>query len=241
MYESYLKLTANQLHMHLSKRKLHPAEMSKIKDEVAQMKESIRVMRIARTHRKAEWAYLMKPLQYELNNAKVGRNYNGDSCPQRIEAFDAYIAVMEKLNNVLMGHRSNLEYTPIQLARMKNDSAKGSHIPNNGEHWTDWIPARIKQPIHDAFIEIPHKPKAKRKIPFLRTVTPAQHLNAKFRLYNATKKELESLERRSSVALCYDEKHEAKIVQIKEALKIIDALEENQHVPATWHTIVGNI
>jgi len=28
---------------------------------------------------------------------------------------------------------------------------------------------------------------------------------------------------------------------MKEALKIIDALEENQHVPATWHTIVGNI
>jgi pimeloyl-ACP methyl ester carboxylesterase len=49
--------------MHLSKRKLHPAEMSKIKDEVAQMKENIRVMRIARTHRKAEWAACMKRIE----------------------------------------------------------------------------------------------------------------------------------------------------------------------------------
>jgi len=238
MYESYLKLTSNQLHMHLSKRKLHPAEMSKIKDEVAQMKENIRVMRIARTHRKAEWAYLLKPLQYELNNAKVGRAYDLDD-EARVEAFDAYIAVMEKLNNVLTGHRSNLEYTPIKLARMKNDLAKGSHIPNNGEHWTDWIPARIKQPIHDAFMALPHKAKAKRKIPFLRTVTPAQHLNAQFRLYNATKKELETLERSNIFA--FDEKKEAKIAQMNEALKIIEALDANQHVPATWHTIVGNI
>lgn len=239
MYESYLKLTANQLHMHLSKRKLHPAEMRQIKDTVAQMKENIRVARIARTHRKAEWAHLMKPLQYELNNAKVGRNYNGDNCPQRLEAFDAYIAVMEKLNNVLTGHRSNLEYTPIQLARMKNESAKGSHIPNNGEHWTDWVPHRIKQPIHDAFMAMPHKAKAKRKIPFQRTVTPAQHLNAKFRLYNATRKELETLERSNIFA--FDEKKEAKIAQMKEALEIIEALETNKHVPATWHSIVGNI
>lgn len=234
MYESYLKLTSSQLHMHLLKRKLHPSEMRQIKDDVAAMKENIRVARIARTHRKAEWAHLMKPLQYELNNAKVGRAYDLTD-DERVEAFDAYIAVMEKLNNVLSGHKSNLEYTPIQLARKKNDSAKGSHIPNNGEHWTDWVPARIKQPIHDAFMALPHKAKAKRKIPFQRTVTPSQHAQAKYRLWNATKKELETLERSNIFA--FDEKKAAKIAQMQEALKIIDTLETNQHVPATWHTL----
>jgi hypothetical protein len=234
MYESYLKLTASQLHMHLLKRKLHPSEMRQIKDDVASMKENIRVARIARTHRKAEWAHLMKPLQYELNNAKVGRAYDLDD-EARVEAFDAYIAVMEKLNNVLSNHKSNLEHTPIQLARKKNDSAKGSHIPNNGEHWTDWVPERIKQPIHDAFMELPHKPKAKRKIPFLRTVTPTQHMDAKFRLYNATKKELETLERSNTFA--FDEKKAAKIEQMHKALKIIESLDNNQHVPATWNTL----
>ena len=89
MYESYLKLTSSQLHMHLLKRKLHPSEMRQIKDDVAAMKETIRVARIARTHRKAEWAHLMKPLQYELNNAKVGRAYDLTD-DERVEAFDAH-------------------------------------------------------------------------------------------------------------------------------------------------------
>ncbi len=77
MYESYLRLTANQLHMRLAKRKLHPAEINKIKDTVAQMKENIRVDKITRANRRTEWTKVLAPLRYELNSAKVGRNYNG--------------------------------------------------------------------------------------------------------------------------------------------------------------------
>jgi hypothetical protein len=168
------------------KRKLHPNEIAHIKDTVAQMKEAKRVDKITRANRRTEWTKVLAPLRYELNNAKVGRAYNGDTCPHRIEAFDAYIAVMEKLNAMLARPAKLLEKTPIQIATAKN-------LPNGGEHWTDWIPERIKQPIHDAFMEIPHKPKAKRKVPFLRTVTPDLHAKAKARLLSKTTKEMQTL------------------------------------------------
>ena len=230
MYESYLRLTANELHMHLTKQKrqLHPAEITKIKNEVAAMKEAMRVDRITRANRRTEWTKVLAPLRYELNNAKVGRNYNGDTCPHRIEAFDAYIAVMEKLISMLKRPASLLEKTPIQMATAKN-------LPNNGEHWTDWIPERIKQPIHDAFMEIPHKAKAKRKVPFLRTVTPDLHAKAKARLLSKTIKEMQTLETR--ILMQPTEERQDQLKKMKQALKIIENIEDNGFVPASWRGI----
>lgn len=228
MYESYLRLSANQLHMKLTKRKLHPAEINKIKDTVAQMKENIRVDKITRANRRTEWTKVLAPLRYELNSAKVGRNYNGDTCPQRIEAFDAYIAVMEKLNAMLARPAKLLEKTPIQIATAKN-------LPNNGEHWTDWVPHRIKTPIHDAFMAIPHKPKAKRKIPFLRTVTPNLHAKAKARLLSKTTKEIQTLETR--ILMQPTEERVDQLKRMKQALKIIENIEDNEFIPASWRGI----
>jgi hypothetical protein len=230
MYESYLKLTPNELHMHLarSQHKRHPAEIQYIKDKVAAMKEAIRVDKITRANRRTEWTKVLAPLRYELNSAKVGRNYNGDKCPQRIEAFDAYIAVMEKLNAMLAHPAKVLEKTPIQLATAKN-------LPNNGEHWTDWVPQRIKTPIHEAFMEIPHKAKAKRKIPFLRTVTPNLHAKAKKRLLSKTTKEMQTLETR--ILMQPTEERQDQLKKMKAALKIIENIEDNEFVPASWRGI----
>ena len=230
MYESYLKLTPNELHMHLarSQHKRHPSEIQYIKDKVAAMKEAIRVDKITRANRRTEWTKVLAPLRYELNSAKVGRAYNGDTCPHRIEAFDAYIAVMEKLNAMLAHPAKVLEKTPIQIATAKN-------LPNNGEHWTDWIPERIKQPIHDAFMEIPHKAKAKRKVPFLRTVTPDLHTKAKERLLKKTQKEIETLETR--VRINPTEENTKQLRDMKTALKLIPHFKENEFVPASWRGI----
>lgn len=248
MYEHYLRLSPNALHTALHKRKLHPREISHIKDAVAQMREALRTDKITRTHRKAEWAHLLKPLQYELNSAKVGRAYradpNGGTVPPftdiaaRIEVFDAYIAVMEKLLARFALASKELQYTPIQLAKRKNATAKGSHIPNNGEHWTDWIPAHIKEPIHEAFAALPHKPKAKRKVPFQRTVTPIQHAKLKATLLQAALKEHETIERHQAVAPTPE--RQTKLNRIKEAIKIIENFKENEHIPATWHTVLDS-
>ena len=231
MYESYLRLTANELHMHLlkQKRQLHPAEITKIKNEVAAMKEAMRVDRITRANRRTEWAKVLVPLRYELNNAKVGRNYNGDTCPHRIEAFDAYIAVMEKLIGMLKHPAKVLEKTPIQMAMAKN-------LPNNGEHWTDWIPQRIKTPISEAFEALPHKAKAKRKVPFLRTVTPDLHTKAKERLLSKTTKEMQTLETR--ILMQPTEERQDQLKKMQAALKIIENIEDNGFVPASWRGIV---
>lgn len=236
MYEEYINLTPNELHQRLLKRKLHPVAITQIKAEVAHMKESRRINRITRTHRKAEWANVLDPLRYELNSAKVGRKYDLTDAI-RLDAFDAYIAVMEKVLAKLLHPSRLLEHTPMQIAKEHNATGKGSPISNDGEHWTDWIPPKIKERIGQAFMELPHRPKAKRKVPFQRVMLPDQHEEAKKRLLKATHKEIATLERRQMVAPT-DERKE-KIERMHKAIKIIEAMTDNEAVPATWNTLNG--
>ena len=227
MYETYLKLSANDLHNRLTERKLHPAEIERIKAEVADLKESLRVTRITRTQRKAEWDKVLQPLRYEINNARVGMRYGGEKSPQaeRTLAFSEYIRIMEKLVAMLDAPSKALDHTPIQIARDKG-------LPNDGEHWTDWIPARVKDKITLLFNEVPVVPRGKRKIPFQRTMLPDQFNKAKTRLLTKTRKEMETLERQATIKPT--DARTAKLAQMRRAIKIIDTLDKNEAVPATW-------
>jgi hypothetical protein len=225
MYETYLKLSANEIHNRLTERKLHPAEIERIKAEVADLKESLRVTRITRTQRKAEWDKVLQPLRYEINNARVGMRYGGEKSPQRIAAFSEYIRIMEKLIAMLDAPSKALDHTPIQIARDKG-------LPNDGEHWTDWIPARVKDKVSLLFDAVPVVPRGKRKTPFQRTMLPHQHETAKVRLLTKTRKEMESLERKAGIQPT--DARTAKLAQMRRAIKIIETLDKNEAVPATW-------
>jgi hypothetical protein len=226
MYETYLKLSANDLHNRLTERKMHPAEIERIKNEVLALKETLRVSKITRTQRKAEWDKVLQPLRYEINNAKVGMRYGGEISPQeRVIAFSEYIRIMEKLVAMLDAPSKALDSTPIQIARDKG-------LPNDGEHWTDWIPARVKDKVTALFDATPVAPRGKRKTPFQRTMLPHQHETAKVRLLTKTRKEMESLERKAGIQPT--DARTAKLAQMRKALKIIETLDKNEAVPATW-------
>lgn len=234
MYESYIDLKPDELYKRLLKRNLHPKEIRRIQDEVAELKEARRVNRITLYQRKHEWDKVLKPLRYELNSAKVGRRYDLNDAA-RVEAFDAYIAVMEMVLAKLAFPSTVKDVTPLQMAKEHNVMGKGSPIRNDGEHWTDWVPQKIKDRVSDAFMELPHKSKAKRKVPFQRTMLPDQHEVAKERLLKASIKEMDTLQRRQMVAPT--EACQEKIERIKKAISIITAMTDNEVVPATWHTI----
>jgi len=237
MYESYVKMKPNDLHDHLTRTlKLHPYRIEQIKKDVASLKEVQRTDRITRTVRKQAWQDLLQPLRAELSNAKIGRKYKPDKQPpERIEVFDAYIKVMEKLVAKFSMPSTKLTLHPSQMVKEHNDTGKGSPIPNNGMHWTDWIPAHIKNAIADAFAALPYKPKAKRKIPFQRVTLPAQHKRAKAKLIKRTQTELANAER--LYQLNPTEENGNVIHRIDKALKIIEALEPTEVVPHTWHGV----
>ena len=228
MLNAYLKLKPNDLHQRLLKERLHPADMQRIKDEVTATKKAQRVDKITRTQRKIEWDKVLKPLRYELNNVKVGRAYDLDDA-ERVEAFDAYILVMVTLLSRFAQPLASLDATPIQLALEKS-------LPNNGEHWTDWVPDKIKIRIALIFEELPHKTRAKRKVPFQRLTTPEQNAKARDKLHARTRKEIETLERKQEMNPT--EVGQATLGRMRDALKLISRLTDTEHIPATWSGVL---
>jgi hypothetical protein len=75
------------------------------------------------------------------------------------------------------------------------------------------VPVRIKSRIADLFMSIPHKAKAKVKVPFERLVTADIHDKRKRRLVNRTTKEL--LHANQDHALCPTQDTQAKVAKLK--------------------------
>jgi hypothetical protein len=144
----------------------------------------------------------------------------------RRDALEAYLTVLNSLKARMVNHCKQDRKTPTMIASEKD-------LPNDGTHWTDWIPQKIKSRVLDLFEQIERKPKAKIKIPFQRLIPADLHAKQVTRLKNRTLKDLAIAEQAQE--LDPHEDNEAKVRQIKYALDLMDALDENEPVPATWH------
>ena len=219
----------NELHNALMKRIPEPEMRELKKAEIEQAKKIQRFARLSNFQHKRLWGELMSPLRYELSNAKVGRNHQGRFLPERQTAFDAYIRLMHKLVSKLEAlqlHRNDEGklLTPSHIAQELD-------IPNNGVHWTDWIPPTKRVEVELLFEAIPHVPKTKRKLPFQRTQRPSTKLRD--RLLARTLKELGNEETEQAI-----EPTEARVKRIeimKKAITLIEKLKPTDAVPHTWH------
>lgn len=252
------KLSAKQLHSHLMREPL-PTELTedvkqefrnlkipvpenlqayrehiidkrmKLKETILANKNAQRTDKIKRTHHAKLWRDLMSPLKYELTNAQVGVRYKSvHPTPERDLAFTAYIKVLEKMLMKLEGYQIH-GLTPSQLAQ-------DSDIPNNGSHWTDWMPDHKKREITALFEAIPVTPRTKRKLPFQRTQrppAPSRGMTKIERLKQRTTKELELVQREYAVAPT--DKRRETIGKMRQALRWMEDMKPSEFVPPTWH------
>jgi hypothetical protein len=188
------------------------------------MDTDTRSLKIQRTTHKKLWSALMAPLKRELANAQVGLRYRPTNpTPERDEAFAAYVTCMEKLLASLLRQqqeqgRAKEPKTPAQLAADKN-------YPNYGSHWVDWIPLHVKDSIAHAFIQIPVQAKAKRKVPFQRSVPVKQNRVARTRLQGQINRALAAAEERGD--------DEARLELIRAQNKL-DSRGAAEAIPTSW-------
>jgi len=230
-YKHYIKLTPNQLHARLVARKTPPYQAESIKKIVAEQQallksENARTKQLTRL-----WREFMSPLEAERDNVQGMLRYKGSENDERREALEAYLTVLNSLKARMVNHCKQDRKTPTMIASDKN-------LPNDGTHWTDWIPAKIKGRVLDLFEQIERKPKAKIKIPFERLVPPSLHAKQLARLKARTLKDLAMAEQAQE--LDPHEDNESKVRQIKYALDLMDVLDEDEPVPATWHGLNKN-
>ena len=231
-YKHYMNLTPNQLHARLLKRKTPPFQADHIKRIVAEQ-QALRKSENARTKQLTRlWREFMQPLETERDNIQGMLRYKGSENDEaRREALEAYLTVLNALKARMQNHCKVDRKTPTMVASDKD-------LPNDGTHWTDWVPAKIKDRVLALFEQIERKPKAKQKIPFERLVPTTLHAKQVTRLKNRTLKDLAMAEQAQE--LDPHPENEAKVRQIKYALDLMDVLDDNEPVPATWHGLNKN-
>ena len=182
------------------------------------------------------WNEHILPLQAEKKRIVASLAYpthnRNNSDPRRM-ALKAYLTVIDTLLGKMRREATCVPFedrptmTPIEYAKAKN-------VPNNGEHWSDFVPQHIKDRVCQLFDAVPHTPKARRKIPFERIVGAELHTLLKDRLIRRTEKEL--IKCKQDVLLNpSDEKLPERIQKIETALAAIEKLDPNEPVPTTWH------
>lgn len=182
------------------------------------------------------WYVHLVPLQAERKRVVASLAYpthNRNNADPRQMALKAYKKVLDELLSRFKREASGVPLstrptmTPPQYVKAKN-------VPNNGEHWTDYVPSHIKQRIVEMFDAIPHTPKARRKIPFERVIGEDLHKERKERLIRRTEKEL--IKCKQDLLINPNDDHmRDRVARMEEALDKIEQLDENEPVPTTWH------
>jgi len=118
---------------------------------------------------KTMWGKLILPLTTNINTTRTRVNrykkqahresltayaaqFTTPPLRRRLEAYEAYLALLEKLLVKLRKHRDKADQTPAAVAIAKE-------IPNNGQSWVDWIPMEMRVTFTDAIASVHEYPE----------------------------------------------------------------------------------
>lgn len=230
-YRHYMKLTENELLNKLQKRTMHDSARAEIIRIVAEQKHTQRVERGINHQHTRMWEELMIPLKYERKQVASLLKYRGGV--ERDLALRAYLNLIDtSVGKMTLAQRAR-EFTPYQIAQAANR-------PNKGVHWTDWITPHKKLEVTKLFEAIPHKAKAKKKLPFQRTIPPTLWHALHARLLTRTEKELEVAKQKLNASRIEGkheviERRELTLSNIEQALVWIRNTTAGVALPVTWH------
>lgn len=226
-HKNFLGMSENAMLTILAKQNTPKPAIKQIIESVRNEKKRLRKEGARRTQYKRLWSELLEPLEYEIRLVERMLMYTSakSHAAQRREALNAYIELLFKVKKRILKHEYLAEQTPSEIAKEK-------HYPNNGVHWSDWVPQEIKDAVVEAFAAIP-RDKVKVKVPFERKLPAVMHGKLKKRLLERTQKEYDLEWRKNSTD--YTDERAARIKKMKAALEWIAALEDGEAMPTTWH------
>lgn len=229
----YLKMPYREIIAELQRKEKSMLEMQQIIEQIQETRKSQRAEHMRKMQHDVLWGNVITPLNKEVQIVKGMARYvsKAYAVAERTKAVDEYLKVLLKARNLLNKYHKAYELTPRRLSKEKG-------VPNNGEHWTDWIPESVKLKITVLFDSIPRRYKAKTKTPFERTIDEATNLEKRIALKKRTEKTLDAALREH--AANPNEDTEEELNNIRKALKILDSakIPDNAPVPLTWHGVL---
>jgi hypothetical protein len=208
------------------------------------------------------WRYLRTPLKREVDVCRTSTEYidrktlRGDELDEvdiaRREAYEAYrMVLMRLIAQFDLYIELNPSMTPTQVIAQEQERGKLKYV-TQGEHWVDWIPAKVRDKVRSMFLDIPYRKQAKVKVPFERRIPKGSQRSRRIVLEQAMAKELETLTLKHDAytpnddmsedlrdeMLARQDKAMAKMRKIKRAQARLAQKQDNKPFPITWHGLL---
>lgn len=210
--------------------RMSPAEREEIWAAVRDHKNAMRTQGARTLRAKKEWADIIRALHEERQRVRVALTYKprrGDDTARR-EAFEAYNHVLTHLWEEVLKPLSASGIRPCEHALTKSR-------PNSGDHWTDWIPAKVRARVEALFHAIPKGVRI--KYPFERIIPEEQHEERKARLRKRCETDREMILSLLNVRPA-DPKLRTQLQHAARALTILDAVTPDTPLPKVWRDLI---
>ena len=243
----WLDMTEHQLINHLTvKLKYPPPLVATIAARVKQARDERRTTRIRETQVKRQWTKVIDPARTELKTVRVMKRQ-----AQQVEPIDearwnalchyeaVLVGVIARIRGVMLDEDGNL-LTPNQVIAQRKAAGKNFIPPNNGEHWTDWVLRSERGAVVNSFSQVKQPKRGKAKEPFARVIPRKQYKAQRGALVERLQIDLAQAESEYEMTTDPEEQKRLNdlIQRMHQANYLIDKLEPNAPLPATWHGLL---
>lgn len=239
----WLNISDARLFKHLTKQKMNEQIVSRVVARVRELKDQRKRERIKATASAKTWEALLEGARAERQTIFTLKTQLKKIEPLDQKKWDALFAyetvvtgVIERLRKL---QRAGV-HTPKSFVPFIKEET-GRVIPNDGEHWSDYVKASDRRHITSLFDALPQPARGKRKTPFERRMTRAAHKVRRFALVERLTGEIASAEREYEVTQDPEaqDKLNRQLDAMYRAQHILDNLPATAPLPATWHGLLN--
>jgi hypothetical protein len=156
----------------------------------------------------------------------------------KYKALSAYEDVLTEVIARLVKVQKSGEFAPGQFVAFLKEE-KGRDIPNNGEHWSDYVSPKAKRHVRELFEAAPDPVRGKRKVPFERRISPQEHIIKRAFLVGQMKKAEDDLaaERKVTTNPELIGALDVREMDLQRAYVALDTLKPTMPIPARWQSL----
>lgn len=246
---AWLAMNSARLERHLREHKYPVPVMRDIMQAVALAKARQRKNRIRATVSHQLWDDILQAARDELgvvrtmkSQAKRHAGYASANAGTmaKYNALCAYEDVLVEVTAKLVKLQKAGEFAPGQfVAFIKAET--GRDIPNNGEHWSDYVSAKDRRHVCALFDAVPDPIRGKRKVPFERRISREEHIIKRAALVGQMKKAQDDLDMERKLATTPEAigAIDVRWMDLQRAYLALDSLKPTRPVPARWQSLTN--
>jgi hypothetical protein len=246
---AWLAMSSARLERHLREHKYPVPMIQDIVHAVRLTKARNRKLKIKATVTQQLWADILHAARPELGGVRTMKaqvkgprnaGFGNAGTDAKYKALCAYEDVLVEVIAKLVKLQKAGEFAPGQFVAFIKEET-GRVIPNNGEHWSDYVSEKDKRRVRALFDAAPDPVRGKRKVPFERRISPEEHAIKRSFLVGQMKKAQDDLDMERKVTTNPEliAELDAREMDLQRAYLAMDKLKPRTPLPARWQGLLN--